>query len=139
MLARYFMSCSLSLAAMATFALSQSPSPNGVVTLNPRGAISTGTDTWSVGAPRRRRSAPPLRPSPRASQWRVPPTPHLHGGSRRHKSIYHALSRLKCLSALASIKIGEQHAASLERCQYRPKCSAARTALFDHLGGSGES
>jgi hypothetical protein len=68
-----------------------------------------------------------------------PPTPHLHGGSRRHKSIYHALSRLKCLSALASIKIGEQHAASLERCQYRPKCSAARTALFDHLGGSGES
>jgi 2-iminobutanoate/2-iminopropanoate deaminase len=50
MLARYFMSCSLSLAAMSTFALSQSPSPNGVVTLNPRGAISTGTDTWSVGA-----------------------------------------------------------------------------------------
>jgi 2-iminobutanoate/2-iminopropanoate deaminase len=50
MLARYFMSCSLSLVAMSTFALSQSPSPNGVVTLNPRGAISTGTDTWSVGA-----------------------------------------------------------------------------------------
>jgi len=50
MLARYFMSCSLSLVAMSTFALSQSPSPNGVVTLNPRGATSTGTDTWSVGA-----------------------------------------------------------------------------------------
>ncbi len=37
-----------------------------------------------------------------------PPTPHLHGGLRRHESIYHAMSRLKCLSALASIKIGDQ-------------------------------
>jgi hypothetical protein len=27
---------------------------------------------------------------------------------RRHESIYHAISRLKCLSALESIKIGEQ-------------------------------
>ena len=50
MWARYLVSCSLSLAAMTTLALSQSPSPNGVVTLDPRGAISTGTDTWSVGA-----------------------------------------------------------------------------------------
>ena len=50
MWARYLVSCSLSLAAMTTIALSQSPSPNWVVTLNPRGAISTGTDTWSVGA-----------------------------------------------------------------------------------------
>jgi 2-iminobutanoate/2-iminopropanoate deaminase len=50
MLARYFTSCSLSLAALTTLALAQSPSPNGVVTLNPPGAISTGTDTWSVGA-----------------------------------------------------------------------------------------
>jgi hypothetical protein len=37
-----------------------------------------------------------------------PRTPHLHGGLRRHKSICHAMSRLKCLSALASIKIGDQ-------------------------------
>ena len=33
-----------------------------------------------------------------------PPTPHRHGGLRRRKSIYHAMPRLKCLSALASIK-----------------------------------
>ena len=32
------------------------------------------------------------------------PAPHRHGGSRRRKSIYHAMSRLKCSSALASIK-----------------------------------
>jgi enamine deaminase RidA (YjgF/YER057c/UK114 family) len=50
MLARCLVSCGLSLAAITTLAFAQSPSPNGVVTLNPRGAISTGTDTWSVGA-----------------------------------------------------------------------------------------
>ena len=33
-----------------------------------------------------------------------PPTPHRHGGLRRRQSIYHAMPRLKCLSALASIK-----------------------------------
>lgn len=47
---RHFISCGLGLAAMTTLALAQSLSPNGVKTLNPRGAISTGTDTWSVGA-----------------------------------------------------------------------------------------
>ena len=31
-----------------------------------------------------------------------------HGGLRRRKSISHAMPRLKCLSALASIKIGDQ-------------------------------
>src|SRR5437660_11089711 len=50
MLARRFASCGLTLAAMSTLALAQSPSPNGVKTLNPPGAISTGSDTWSVGA-----------------------------------------------------------------------------------------
>jgi 2-iminobutanoate/2-iminopropanoate deaminase len=40
----------LSLAAMTALALAQSPSPNRVRTLSPPGAISTGTDTWSVGA-----------------------------------------------------------------------------------------
>jgi 2-iminobutanoate/2-iminopropanoate deaminase len=50
MLARCLVSCGLSLAAFTTLAFAQSPSPNGVVILNPRGAISTGTDTWSVGA-----------------------------------------------------------------------------------------
>ena len=50
MLARYFVSCALTLAAMTTLGLAQSPSPNGVKTLNPPGAISTGRGTWSVGA-----------------------------------------------------------------------------------------
>jgi 2-iminobutanoate/2-iminopropanoate deaminase len=50
MLARYFIFCSLILAATAVLASAQSPSPNGVRPLNPRGAVSTGTDTWSVGA-----------------------------------------------------------------------------------------
>ena len=50
MLARYSISCGLTVAAMMSLALAQSPSPNGVRTLNPRGAINTGTDTWSVGA-----------------------------------------------------------------------------------------
>jgi len=40
----------LTLAAMAAPGLAQSASPNGVRTLNPPGAISTGGDTWSVGA-----------------------------------------------------------------------------------------
>ena len=50
MLARCFVSCGLALASMTTLGLAQSPSPNGVKTLNPPGAISTGSDTWSVGA-----------------------------------------------------------------------------------------
>jgi enamine deaminase RidA (YjgF/YER057c/UK114 family) len=50
MLARCFVSCAPILAAMTTFGLAQSPSPNGVKTLNPPGAIITGSDTWSVGA-----------------------------------------------------------------------------------------
>ena len=33
-----------------------------------------------------------------------PPTPHRHGGLRRRESNYHAMPRLKCLSALASIR-----------------------------------
>ena len=36
-----------------------------------------------------------------------PPTPRRHGGLRRQESIYHAMSRSKCLSAPASIKIGD--------------------------------
>jgi 2-iminobutanoate/2-iminopropanoate deaminase len=47
---RCFVSCGLTLAAMAAPGLAQSASPNGVRTLNPPGAISTGSDTWSVGA-----------------------------------------------------------------------------------------
>jgi 2-iminobutanoate/2-iminopropanoate deaminase len=50
MLVRCFVSCGLTLAAMAAPGLAQSASPNGVRTLNPPGAISTGSDTWSVGA-----------------------------------------------------------------------------------------
>jgi len=50
MLARCFVSCGLVLACTTTLSLAQSPSPNGVRTLNPPGAISTGNDTWSVGA-----------------------------------------------------------------------------------------
>src|SRR3974377_717757 len=50
MFARCFVVCALALAVMTTPGLSQSPSPNGVKTLNPPGAISTGSDTWSVGA-----------------------------------------------------------------------------------------
>ena len=49
MLARYFVVCALALAGMTTSGLGQSTSPNGVKTLNPPGAISTGGDTWSVG------------------------------------------------------------------------------------------
>jgi 2-iminobutanoate/2-iminopropanoate deaminase len=50
MLARCFVSTTLALACMTALGLAQSPSPNGVKTLNPPGAISTGSDTWSVGA-----------------------------------------------------------------------------------------
>jgi 2-iminobutanoate/2-iminopropanoate deaminase len=48
MLARCLFSCGLILLSMATVA--QSASPNGVRTLTPTGAVSTGGDTWSVGA-----------------------------------------------------------------------------------------
>ena len=50
MLLRCFVFCGFTLAAMTTLGSAQSPSPNGVRTLNPDGAISTGNDTWSVGA-----------------------------------------------------------------------------------------
>ena len=50
MLARFSMSCALALVSVITAGMAQSPSPNGVKTLNPPGAISTGGDTWSVGA-----------------------------------------------------------------------------------------
>jgi 2-iminobutanoate/2-iminopropanoate deaminase len=50
MLARCFVCCGLALASMSGLGLAQSPSPNGVKTLNPPGAISVGSDTWSVGA-----------------------------------------------------------------------------------------
>ena len=50
MLARCFVCCGLALASMSNLGLAQSPSPNGVKTLNPPGAISAGSDTWSVGA-----------------------------------------------------------------------------------------
>jgi 2-iminobutanoate/2-iminopropanoate deaminase len=50
MFARYFLVCALALPGMTTSGLSQSTSPNGVKTLSPPGAISTGGDTWSVGA-----------------------------------------------------------------------------------------
>jgi 2-iminobutanoate/2-iminopropanoate deaminase len=50
MLMRHRVFCGLTLAIMTTIASAQPLSPNGVKTLNPPGAISTGTDTWSVGA-----------------------------------------------------------------------------------------
>jgi len=50
MLARCLVFSGLALASMSTLGSAQSPSPNGVKTLNPPGAISTGNDTWSVGA-----------------------------------------------------------------------------------------
>ncbi len=49
MFARCFLVCALALAGMTSSGLGQSTSPNGVKTLNPAGAISTGSDTWSVG------------------------------------------------------------------------------------------
>jgi len=50
MLLRCLIVCGLTLAVTTTLGSAQSPSPNGVKTLNPAGAISTGSDTWSVGA-----------------------------------------------------------------------------------------
>ena len=50
MLLRRFAFCYFILCVTTTLGSAQSPSPNGVRTLNPRGAISTGNDTWSVGA-----------------------------------------------------------------------------------------
>jgi 2-iminobutanoate/2-iminopropanoate deaminase len=50
MLLRCLVFCGLTLTVMTTLGSAQSPSPNGVKTLNPAGAISTGNDTWSVGA-----------------------------------------------------------------------------------------
>jgi 2-iminobutanoate/2-iminopropanoate deaminase len=50
MLIRLFASCALALVFSTTAGVAQSPSPNGVKILNPPGAISTGGDTWSVGA-----------------------------------------------------------------------------------------
>ena len=50
MLLRCLVLCCLALGVTINLAAAQSPSPNGVKTLNPPGAISTGTDTWSLGA-----------------------------------------------------------------------------------------
>jgi hypothetical protein len=50
MLARLSMWCGLALVSMTIVGMAQSPSPTNVKTLNPPGAISTGTDAWSVGA-----------------------------------------------------------------------------------------
>jgi 2-iminobutanoate/2-iminopropanoate deaminase len=50
MLLRCFVFRGFTLAAITTLGSAQSPSPNRVRTLNPDGAISTGNDTWSVGA-----------------------------------------------------------------------------------------
>jgi 2-iminobutanoate/2-iminopropanoate deaminase len=50
MLARLSMWCGLALVSMTTVGMAQSPSPTNVKTLSPPGAISTGTDAWSVGA-----------------------------------------------------------------------------------------
>ena len=50
MLAGISMWCGLALVSMTTVGMAQSPSPTNVKTLNPVGAISTGTDAWSVGA-----------------------------------------------------------------------------------------
>src|SRR5207248_3317823 len=49
MLPRCLFFCGLIMAVTTTLGSAQSPSPNGVKTLNPPGAISTGSDTWSVG------------------------------------------------------------------------------------------
>ena len=50
MLLRCLFFCGFTLAVTTTLGSAQSQSPNGVKTLNPPGAISTGSDTWSVGA-----------------------------------------------------------------------------------------
>jgi 2-iminobutanoate/2-iminopropanoate deaminase len=49
-LLRYLVFCGVTLVVMITLGSAQSPSPHGVKTLNPAGSISTGSDTWSVGA-----------------------------------------------------------------------------------------
>jgi 2-iminobutanoate/2-iminopropanoate deaminase len=48
MLARFSIAGAFALISLTAVALAQAPSPNGVKTLNPPGAISTGNDTWSV-------------------------------------------------------------------------------------------
>jgi enamine deaminase RidA (YjgF/YER057c/UK114 family) len=50
MVGRCFVFCGMILACMTVPGFAQSTTPNGVQTLNPPGAISTGSDTWSVGA-----------------------------------------------------------------------------------------
>ena len=50
MVGRCFVFCAMILFCVTVVGLAQSQSPNGVKTLNPPGAISTGSDTWSVGA-----------------------------------------------------------------------------------------
>src|SRR5437870_3879985 len=50
MLTPHLVFCGLTLLSMMTMALAQSASPNGIKILNPAGAISPGSDTWSVGA-----------------------------------------------------------------------------------------
>jgi enamine deaminase RidA (YjgF/YER057c/UK114 family) len=50
MLLRCLVLYCLTLGVTINLASAQSPSPNGVKTLNPAGAINTGTDTWSLGA-----------------------------------------------------------------------------------------
>jgi enamine deaminase RidA (YjgF/YER057c/UK114 family) len=49
MWARCLVCCGLALAATTTLGLAQSPSPNGVKTLDPSGAIKV-EGTWSLGA-----------------------------------------------------------------------------------------
>jgi 2-iminobutanoate/2-iminopropanoate deaminase len=50
MLVCRFALCGLALIWTNVLGSAQSLSPNGIKTLNPPGAISTGSDTWSVGA-----------------------------------------------------------------------------------------
>jgi 2-iminobutanoate/2-iminopropanoate deaminase len=50
MLARFSIFCAFALVSLTAAAIAQAPSPNGVKTLSPPAAISTGNDTWSVGA-----------------------------------------------------------------------------------------
>ena len=50
MVGRCLVFCGMILACMTVPGSAQSPLPNGVKALNPPGAISTGSDTWSVGA-----------------------------------------------------------------------------------------
>jgi enamine deaminase RidA (YjgF/YER057c/UK114 family) len=50
MLVRCLILCGLTLAVTTALGSAQSPSANGVKTLNPAGAISPGGDTWSVAA-----------------------------------------------------------------------------------------